>query len=424
MPPEDPGRAARRFLFSSTAGYGHFHPLVPVAQALQRAGHSVAFAGRPGLRAGVEAVGFPFYAVGGNLAVDPEYQAVKARMHAAPLSLEAELYSYPRTFGGISARLRTGDLIAIVRAWGPDVVVREAGEYAALVAAEHLRLPHATVAFAAALRGMACFEQELAAQLDPVRARWDLPPDSALVAPTRYLHLAFAPPAFALQPLDQPCGSAPVPPTTHFIRPDVFDQAAGETLPAWIADLPDRPTIYATLGTEVNREPELYPSVMQAIVAGLRDLPINLIVTLGRGKDPADIGPQPAHVHIAPYIPQSLLLSRCDLMVMHAGSNSLLAAVDAGLPLVLVPLIADQFFNAEVAARLGLARVVSRGDLTPARVRAATGAVLAGPSYRRNVATLRAQMHALPGLDHAVTLLERLAAKRAPVLNPALPETG
>jgi hypothetical protein len=31
---------ARRFLFSTTAGYGHFHPLVPLARALQKAGHA------------------------------------------------------------------------------------------------------------------------------------------------------------------------------------------------------------------------------------------------------------------------------------------------------------------------------------------------------------------------------------------------
>ena len=33
-----------RVLFSCTAGYGHFHPLVPFAQALKRAGHEVAVA--------------------------------------------------------------------------------------------------------------------------------------------------------------------------------------------------------------------------------------------------------------------------------------------------------------------------------------------------------------------------------------------
>ena len=33
-----------RALFTSFPGYGHFHPLVPLARAVQDAGHSVAFA--------------------------------------------------------------------------------------------------------------------------------------------------------------------------------------------------------------------------------------------------------------------------------------------------------------------------------------------------------------------------------------------
>ena len=56
--------------------------------------------------------------------------------------------------------------------------------------------------------------------------------------------------------------------------------------------------MYVTLGTEVNKTPELYPSVLQTITNGLRDLPVNLIVTLGRDKEPVDFGPQPANVHI------------------------------------------------------------------------------------------------------------------------------
>ena len=160
--------------------------------------------------------------------------------------------------------------------------------------------------------------------------------------------------------------------------------------------------------------------MLQTIIAGLRDAPINLIVTLGRDKDPADFGPQPANVHIERYIPQSLLLPHCDLMVMHGGSNSLLAALDVGLPLVVVPLIADQFFNAEVTQRLGLGQVVPREQLTPARIRAAVDEVLANPRYRQTAGRLRAEMHALPDQQYAVALVEQVAATHAPVLNRSL----
>jgi len=396
-------------LFSSTAGYGHIHPLVPLARALQRAGHDVAFATNASRRPLVAASGFTFFPVGGDLAADPEYQQVKAHLRTMPVGLETELFAYPRLFCGIAPRLRTPELVAIARAWPPDMLIREAGEYAAVIAAEYLGVPHATVAFAAALPSMARFEREAAPQLDPIRQHWGLAPDPALTALYRYLYLSYSPPGFSLQDVGGLAGPAAIPTTTHFIRPDFFDQAELDSLPAWVAHLPAQPTVYVTLGTEVNKEPDLYPGVLQTIVAGLRDAPVNLVVTLGHDKDPADFGPQPANVHIERYIPQSLLLPYCDLLVMHGGSNSLLAALDHGLPLVVVPLIADQFFNAHVTHRLGLGAVVPREQLTPARVRAAVEDVLAQPQYRQTAGRLQAEMQALPDQQYAVELIERVA---------------
>lgn len=406
----------RRFLFTLSGGYGHLHPLIPLAHALQHAGHEVAFAVGPYLRDRVAAAGFTVFPVGGNLAPDPEYQQIKAQLATMPLNLATEVFSYPRLFCGIGARLRTPQLIEIAQTWRPDLLIREAAEYGTVIAAEHLGLPHAVVAFATAIRGMAMFERDAAAQLDPIRQEWGLDPDPTLAALYRYLYLVYSPPGFSLQEVGEPGEPGAIPATTHFIRTDVFDQGGEERLPDWVAHLPAQPTVYVTLGTEVNKEPELYPSVMQTIITGLRDVPINLIVTLGRDKDPADFGPQPANVHIERYIPQSLLLPHCDLMVMHGGSNSILAALDIALPLVVVPLIADQFFNARVVHRLRLGQVVDREQLTPASIRAAVEEVLANPIYRQNVGRLQAEMAALPDQQVAVQLVERLAAERTPLV--------
>ncbi|MGI8587488.1 MAG: glycosyltransferase [Chloroflexia bacterium] len=409
---------ARRFLFSVGGGLGHLHPLVPLARALKEAGHDVAFAVSASLRPPVEAAGFAVFSVGGNMATDPEYQQLKAQLRTMPTDLESEVFAYPRIFCGISSRLRTPQLVEVALAWQPDMFIREAGEYAAVIAAEHLGLPHAVVSFAAALKSMAVFEREAATHLDPVRRNWGLAPDPALTSLYRYLLLAYSPRSFAVQDVGWPAAAGPIPPTTHFIRPEVFDNASLDRLPDWVERLPERPTVYVTLGTEVNKEPEFYPVVLQTIIAGLRDAPLNLIVTLGRDKDPADFGPQPDNVHIERYIPQSLLLPRCDLMVMHGGSNSLLAALDIGLPTVVVPLIADQFFNAHVMQNTRLGQVVQLGQLTPAGSRAAVEEVLGNPIYRQNAARLQAEMHALPGQEHAVELIERVVAEHEAADHP------
>jgi MGT family glycosyltransferase len=231
-------------------------------------------------------------------------------------------------------------------------------------------------------------------------------------------------------------GGATIPAATHFLRPDFFDQAISETLPDWAQHLPttNQPSIYITLGTEANSEPGIYPYVLQTIIAGLRDLPLNLIVTLGRDKDPADFGAQPSNVHIERYIPQSLLLPHCDLVLMHGGTNTLLQTFDAGLPVVITPLIADQFFNAEITLTLQLGQVVQTWHpqqpgqldlelLTPTVIHGAVEEVLGNSVYRQNVAQLQAEMHALPGQQYAVHLVEKVATEREPVLNTRLPST-
>ena len=59
-------------------------------------------------------------------------------------------------------------------------------------------------------------------------------------------------------------------------------------------------------------------------------------VTVGPKADPAVVGAQPAHVRVEQYVPQTLVLPHCDVVVSHAGSGTVLAAlavgVAAGLP--------------------------------------------------------------------------------------------
>jgi MGT family glycosyltransferase len=245
-------------------------------------------------------------------------------------------------------------------------------------------------------------------QLDRLRHAYGLPPDPDLAMLVRYLYLSFTPPSF-----EDP--AAPVPPTAHALRHVPFDQSGDEGLPAWAERLGHRSAVYATLGTAYNRHTE----VLAAILAGLRDEPVEVVLTVGRTQDPAQFGPQPAHVHIERYIPQTLILPRCDLVVTHGGWNTTLATLAAGLPMVMIPISADQPENARRAAALGAAAVIAPEERTPAAIRAAVRAVLADPAYRRSAERVRDEMAALPGLEHAVALLARLATERQPLVPPS-----
>jgi MGT family glycosyltransferase len=191
-----------------------------------------------------------------------------------------------------------------------------------------------------------------------------------------------------------------------------FDRSGDESLPEWCERLPDRPTVYLSLGTVYNYRTD----IVRTFLEGLRDEPLNLIVTVGRNQDPDQFGPQPENVHIERYIPQTLLLGRCDLVLTHGGSGTVMAALTHGLPMLIVPIAADQPENAERCVGLGVAQVIPLASLSADRVVGAVREVLGQTHYREAAERMRAEIAELPGPTHGVELLERLAVEKRPLL--------
>jgi UDP:flavonoid glycosyltransferase YjiC (YdhE family) len=113
-------------------------------------------------------------------------------------------------------------------------------------------------------------------------------------------------------------------------------------------------------------------------------------------------------VRIRRYVPQSILLPHCTLCVSHGGSGSVVGALTHGVPMVLLPMGADQPLNAARCEALEVARVLDAVAATADDVREAAIEVLADDRYRRNAERLAAEIRELPGPEHGVRLIERL----------------
>jgi len=395
--------SAMRILFTTAQLSGHFHPLVPIARAAVAAGHAVAFACAPSFVPTVERAGFRAFPAG----FDNRGRSIPELFPGSFKGFATVRYwGLPNIFVGVYAVAMTPDLLTLAREWQPDLIVRDSAEYGGCVAAEVLGIPHASVrtASASAQYGMRHLVAEPLARL---RELSGLPPDPDVLMPFRYLHLAAEPPRFRLP--DESVG-----PTAHLLRPVNFE-SGDEQLPPWVAELPARPTIYATLGTEASRNPagrSVFPMMLEA----LRDEPVNLILTVGRENDPAQWGSQPSNVHIERFIPQSALLPYCDLVVHQGGFSTVTGTLNAGLPMVVIPISADQPYNAACCAALGVGVVIEPGERTPEAIRAAVRVVMENASYRQKAEHMRDEMAALPGPEYAVELLERLAVERQPLL--------
>lgn len=147
-----------------------------------------------------------------------------------------------------------------------------------MIAAEYLGLPHATILDMAA--GSFVHAEVVGKVLDELRAHYALPPDPQMEMPNRHLALSPFPPSFR-----DP--AYPLPPTGQSFCPA---PDPNEKAPAWLTSLPDQATVYFTLGTVFNLESD---NLFTRVLAGLRDLPVNVIVTVGPHLDPAELGPLP-----------------------------------------------------------------------------------------------------------------------------------
>ncbi len=362
-----------RVLFAFAGGSGHLDPLVPVARAARDAGHAVAFSGRPATAAGVEALGFEMLVTG-----PPGPEAPSTRTPLLEVSVEREERVLRDGFAGRIARERAAGVLRACGEWRPDVLVCAEIDFGAMVAAQRAGLPFATILISATERFVR--GEVVAERLAALRAEHGLPADVS----REPLVLSPFPPRLR-----------PLPADAHAFR------AARATRPP-----EDAATVYVTLGTIFNLESG---DLFERVLAGLRDLPTDVIAPTGSNLAPAELSPQPRNVLVERHLPQADVLPRCRAVVSHGGSGSILGALAHGLPSVLLPMGADQPQNANRCEELGVARVLDATTATPRTIRDAVAAALADPSHRSAAERIADEIASLPGPEHALMLLERLA---------------
>ena len=370
-----------RVLATCLPGYGHFHPMVPLARALEAAGHEVAFATERRFCARVAAAGFRAVPAG----IGPGKVLERALLLPDAAPDDTSRFG-AQMFAAVAAPAKVPDLMAVVDDWRPELLLHDVTDFAGPLVAAGAGIPNMAHSLGP-MFPLALFRH--AAHL------LALTPDSLFGD----AYLDICPPSLQSPDLQR------VQATVHALRPVPFDAVEGETLPPWVEELAPRPTVYVTLGTLDNDA----PGVIEAAVAGLRDEPVNLIVTVGPNRDPGELGPQPAHVHVERYVPQSLLLPRCDVVVAHGGSGTTLAALALGLPLLLLPQGANQFENAERCAALGVGIRLLPEQVSAAAVRDGVRALFDEPGYRNRAKQLAAEIERMPSPEEVVPVLEGLA---------------
>jgi UDP:flavonoid glycosyltransferase YjiC (YdhE family) len=384
-----------RALFASTRGAGHFNPIVPFARAFECGGHEVLFAGPPALSEAVEGAGFEFWQF--DPPPEDELGAIWARVPELPPE-EANDVVVREIFGRLNTTAALPRLCEACEEWRPDVVVRDPNEYGSALAAELYGVPHARVAI-----GLASTEELglgiAASAIDPIRRELGLPSDPAADVLRRSPYLSLFPAT-----LDEG-----LQPDTQRFRDPAWEEPPGE-LPDWWPARADEPLVYVTFGSVAGSFPQALPVYGVALEA-VADLPVRVLLTVGRELDLDALPPSPDNVRIERWVPQQDVLGHAATAVVHGGSGSTLGALAAGVPLVVVPLFADQPQNARRVAEVGAGMAVepNRDDVeaTVGPLREAIRSVLDEPSYGERARALADELRAQRAVDDVLALFER-----------------
>jgi UDP:flavonoid glycosyltransferase YjiC (YdhE family) len=205
-----------------------------------------------------------------------------------------------------------------------------------------------------------------------------------------------------------------LPAHVHYVGRLAPEPRGDAELPAWWPELTaaraqGRPVVHVTQGTlDVDPADLLRPAI--AALAGGEAL---VIGTTG-GAPESVLGPLPDNARVARFVPHDRLLPLVDVVVTNGGWGGALAAVQAGVPLVVAGATLDKPEVGRRVAWSGVGVDLRTGTPAAARIGRAVAQVLKEPGYRQRAGELGAAMTAAGGNRSAAVLIEQLLTAPRP----------
>ena len=435
-----------KFLLACYPVSGHLLPNIAVGHALRALGHDVAiYTGEIGRNA-VEAEGFSYipYQKEMDERLTPILLPDQGRSDAAgvstgrnPLLRIKELKATLREWFLGTVPLQVEDLTAAIDRWEPDVFVTDIGLLGPLlVLHETKQVPMAVFCVLPCcqlpgpdaptwgrglrpprnwfLRLRSNVEQiaqnwmlsDFRKEVDQLRSQYGLAPINVSVR--EYfgrlpLYLVAGAPELDYNRRD-------LPPTVEYVGACPWYGSTDQPSPQWLAELPkDRPVVHVTEGTIHRGE----PTVLRAAAEGLGDLPMEVVMTTGNHRDPTTLGfgALAGNIRVESFVPHGDLLPRTDVVVTTGGAGTVLAALSAGVPLVVVPTGWDLPENAQRVVEAGVGVRLELKHCTPKKLRGAVETVLNDPAYRHKAQLMGDALARRGGPPRAAQLLEKLVTK-------------
>jgi len=181
-------------------------------------------------------------------------------------------------------------------------------------------------------------------------------------------------------------------------------------VPDWFDELDDgRTNVYITMGST-----GLLDHFLRKTYDALGTLPYRFVVTTGDQVGDETIAMAPDNFRIAPYIPGTRLLAKCQAMIFHGGNGTLYQALSQGVPMIGLPSHLEQIVCFRPALKNGCGLQFPPRRFSVPRLVQGLEQILHDPSYREAAARFSETIRKQNAVRAAADILEQTAREGRP----------
>ncbi|MGV4320761.1 macrolide family glycosyltransferase [Bacillus mojavensis] len=376
--------------------YGHVNPTLALVEKLCEKGHRVTYATTEEFAASVQQAGAEALIYHTSLNIDPKQIREMIEKNETPISLLKE---------SLSILPQLEDLYQNDH---PDLIIYDFIALAGKLFADKLHIPVIKLcssyaqneSFQLGSEDMLLKMKEAEAEFKAYLEQEQLPAISfEQLAVPEALNIVFMPKSFQIQHEtfdDRFC----------FVGPSLGKRTEQESLEI---EKGDGPLMLISLGTAFNAWPEFYKMCIEAF----RNSSWQVIMSVGKTIDPESLDEIPANFTIRQSVPQLEVLAKADLFISHGGMNSTMEAMNAGVPLVVIPQMYEQELTAKRVDELGLGVYLPKEEVTVSRLQEAVQAVSGDQEVLSRVKNMQKDVKEAGGAERAAAEIEAFIKKSA-----------
>ncbi|MCM2390476.1 activator-dependent family glycosyltransferase [Streptomyces sp. CWNU-1] len=412
--------------------------MVPLAWALQSAGHEVRVASEPGFVGSITEAGLTAVPVGPDESMEERLHRIRGESApkvsaAIPPFLTDSLFDMGEAvreglpWEEVSWLLGTvlvpgmwivndemvEDLVTFCRFWKPDLVLCDVIAHAGAVAADAVGAAHARMVcwndlFLRIRRDFLRAQQRQPAgeRLDPVRewyAGWarKYGRDFSEEVVAGQFAVNVLPERWRLEPHERTLSMRYVPYNGRSV------------VPSWLCEAPRRPRVLMTFG--ISKAPWIDPLGMsieqvQETLDSVADLDIELVLTLP-DEERDQLRRVPENTRIVDFVPMNVLLHSCSAVIHHGGAGGFNGAMVHGIPQLIIEGSVDAIAKRTVLRETGAGLSLTLDEFTGPCVREYVTRLLEEEAFREGAERLRQEALDQPTPGEFVSELERITAE-------------